>query len=167
IGKTALIHELVRRAHAGLGVDLLQRCRVVQISLRAIAGRFKEKSDATNFFGELCTALTQATDPPILPFIRDVHLAYQLDWEPTLHRLLNQLPRPILGEALPREFEQLTDYWSDLSEFLVPIPVEEPGIDRVRPIVARWSEWVAKERGRAITEEAQRIAIELTARFMG
>lgn len=166
IGKTALVHELLRRAHAGVGLELLRRCRVVQLSLRAIAGRFKEKSDATNFFGELCTTVVQS-DPPILPFIRDVHLAYQLDWEPTLHRLLNQLPRPMLGEALPREFEQLTDYWSELSELLVPIPVDEPTIDRVRPIVRKWSRWQAEQRGRVVTDEAQHIAIELTARFMG
>lgn len=167
VGKTALVYELLRRAYAGRGVALLRHCRVVQLSFRSIAARFKERSDANNFFGDLCTAIVQTTDPPILPFIRDVHLAYQLDWEPTLHRLLNQLPRPILAEALPRELEQLMDYWSELSEFLVPIPVEEPRVDRVRPIVRKWSDWQREQRGRAITEEAQRIAIELTARFMG
>lgn len=167
IGKTAMVQELVRRAHAGTGVELLATCRVVQFSLRAIATRFKERSDATNFFGDLCTAIQQATDPPVLPYFRDVHLAYHLDWEPMLHRFLIQLPRPILAEALPREFEQLTEYWSDLSEHLLPIPVEEPELERVQSIVRGWCAWHAEQRGRVIREDAQRIAIELTARFMG
>src|SRR5690349_16563395 len=51
VGKTAIVHELVRRAHAGTGVPLLRRARVVQLSLRSISARFKEKADATNFFG--------------------------------------------------------------------------------------------------------------------
>ena len=46
VGKTAIVHELVRRAHEGIGVALLRDSRVVQISLRSITARFKERSDA-------------------------------------------------------------------------------------------------------------------------
>ena len=125
VGKTAIVYELVRRARAGVGVPLLREARVVQMSFRAISARFKEKSDGATFFGELCTAiLTSPT--PVVPFFKDVHLAYPLDWEPTLHRFLASLPHPVLAEAQPREFELLLEYWTDLADHLVPIPVEEP-----------------------------------------
>lgn len=171
VGKTAVVYELVRRAHldqdgAIVGVPLLRTARVVQVSLRAISARFKDKADATNFFGELCTAmLTSPT--PIVPFFRDVHLAYVLDWEPTLHRFLAALPHPVLAEALPREFDQLVEYWTDLSEHLVPVPVEEPAPPKVAAMVDRWAEHQAAVAGRAFRPEARRAAIELTARYMG
>ncbi|MCA9493794.1 MAG: AAA family ATPase, partial [Myxococcales bacterium] len=165
VGKTAIIHELVRRAHDGRGVPLLRQARVLQFSMRAISARFKEKSDGANFFGELVSAILASPDP-IVPFFKDIHLAYMLDWEPSLHRLLSSLPHGALGEGLPRELEQLVDYWSDLSEHLVPIPVEEPPTDKVRAIVARWCDH-QHARGRNFRPEAQRGAIELTARFMG
>ena len=166
VGKTAIVHELVRRAHAGTGVPLLCEARVVQMSFRAISARFKEKSDGATFFGELCVAmLTSPT--PVVPFFKDVHLAYPLDWESTLHRFLATLPHPVLAEAQPREFEALLEYWTDLGDHLVPIPVEEPEPTRVRAILSRWSSWRAEQGARAIRPEAQRAAIELTARFMG
>ena len=166
VGKTAIVYELLRRAEAGHGVPLLREARVVQLSLRAISARFKEKSDATNFFGELCAAIV--THPtPIVPFIRDVHLAYSLDWEPMLHHLVAQLDHPILAEASPRELDQLLEYWTDLTDHLAPIPVREPTSDTMKRMLGRWCAWTAERTGRAIHDDAQRTALELTARFMG
>ena len=51
VGKTSVVHELLRRAHAGEGVRSLTQARIVQLSLRSISTRFKEKADAANFFG--------------------------------------------------------------------------------------------------------------------
>ncbi|MEZ4241727.1 MAG: AAA family ATPase [Myxococcota bacterium] len=166
VGKTAIVAELVRRAHEGTGAPLLREARVVQLSLRAISARFKERADATNFFGELCGALL-ASPEPVVPFFRDLHLAYALDWEPTLHRFLDALPHPVLGEALPRELDTLLEYWPDLNEQLVPIPVEEPDTDRLGRLLERWCEHRAAQGGRSFRPEARRAAIELTARFMG
>lgn len=166
VGKTAVVYELVRRAHAGTGVPLLREARVVQLSLRAISARFKEPADATNFFGDLCAVLL--TSPtPIVPFFRDIHLAYVLDWEPTLHRYLASVAHPVLAEGLPREFEQLVEYWNDLAEHLVPIPVEEPGPEQVAAMLSRWSTHQTEVTGRRFRIDGQRTAIELTARFMG
>lgn len=166
VGKTSIIHELVRRAHAGSGVPLLRRARVVQLSLKAISARFKDKAEGTAFFADLVSTLL-AADAPVVPFFRDVHLAYTLDWEPELHRLLANLPHPALAEAVPREFEQLVEYWSDLSDHLVPLPVEEPSPERMRALVSHWAEHQHGASGRVYRPDAQRASIALTARFMG
>jgi len=166
IGKTAVIHELLRRAYTGDGIPFLVGARVVQISLRAIRARFKTPAEATTFFGELCNAIV-ASEVPIVPYIRDIHLAYTFDWEPTLHRLVTRLPHPILAEGAPNEYDELIEYWADLTNHLVAIPVLEPPVPVVRRIVDDWCEWQARIQKREVAPAARRISIELTARFMG
>ncbi|MEQ1505743.1 MAG: AAA family ATPase [Myxococcota bacterium] len=166
VGKTAIVHELIRRSVASDGVPLLREARVVQVSLRAIAARFKEKADATNFFGELCGSIL-ASPTPVVPFFRDLHHALPLDGAPALHRLLAALPHPVLAEAHPRELEQLLEQWPDLAEHLVPIPVEEPAPPVVAAMLHQWCVHHAAATGRGFRGEAERGAIELTARFMG
>jgi len=166
IGKTAVIHELLRRARSGEGVAFLAEARVLQVSLRAIRARFKTPSEATTFFGKFCNAVVASKDP-IVPFIPDIHQAFTFDWEPILHRLVTQLEHPILGEATPNEFDQLVDYWADLGQQLVALPIVEPPIPVVRRIVDDWCGWQERSYQREVSAAARRIAIELTARFMG
>ncbi len=163
VGKTAILGEIVRRAHQGVGIPLLARARVVQISLRTISSRFKDRSEATVYFGQLATTLASAPGP-VIPYFRDIHLAYELDWEPILIRLLTDLETPILAEAPPRELDLLLENWTELADLLVPIPVEEPRNEQLGRLLAAWAEYAAPGR---ITTAAQRSAIELTARFMG
>lgn len=166
VGKTAVIHELIRRAHAGVGVESLTHGRIVQISFRAISAKFREKADATSFFGELVQAIV-AHEEPLIPFVRDVHLAYMLDWEPTLQQLVSQLGRPMLAEGLPREVDQLLEYWSDLNNYLVPIHHREPGQPKMRVLLDQWCGWFRAHEGVEVRDDARRAALELTARFMG
>ncbi|HHO54607.1 MAG TPA: PCRF domain-containing protein [Deltaproteobacteria bacterium] len=168
IGKTAIVYELIRRAHDRIpgSISLLREARVVQLSLRAISAKFKEKSDATNFFADLCAAIVTQPEP-VVPFIRDIHLAYALDWEPTLHQLVSQLEHPILAEGLPREFDQLLEYWTDLTEHLVAIPMREPDQHQMRTLLSAWGTWTESQTGRGFEDGAHRTALELTARFMG
>ncbi len=166
VGKTAVVHELIRRAHAGTGAAVLTRGRIVQLSLRSISTRFKDKADATNFFSELVQKIT-ASDEPLIPFVRDLHLAFALDWEPMLQQLVSGLQRPMLAEGLPREVDQLLEYWTDLTDYLVPIPLREPDQGQMKALLARWCGWVEQQTGRIFAPEAQRAALELTSRFMG
>jgi len=166
IGKTAIVHELLRRARTGEGVGFLADARVLQISLRAIRARFKTSAEGTTFFGDFCNAIVVSKEP-VLPYIRDIHLAFPFDWEPILHRLVTRLSVPILAEATPNEFDQLVDYWADLGDHLVALPVSEPPIPVVRRIVDDWCGWQKDNHQKDVSPSARRIAIELTARFMG
>ena len=166
VGKTAIVHELLRRAYSGEGIPFLIGARVVQISLRAIRSRFKTPAEATTFFGELCNHIVES-EVPIVPYIRDIHLAHAYDWEPTLLRLVTRLPHPIIAEGDPNEYGELIEYWADLTNHLVEVPVSEPPLPAVRRIVDDWCAWQANVNDREVEAPARRMAIELTARFMG
>lgn len=166
VGKTAIAFELIRRAHAGDGVPALRDARVVQLSLRGIAARFTEKGKAATRFAEVCDWIL-ASPQPVVPYIRDLHLAYTFDWEPTLFRFLDRLPHGAIGEAMPNELDSLLEYWSDLDGVIAPIPVEEPSVGALERMVAQWSDWRRERGDRPIEPAARRHAIELTARFMG
>lgn len=165
VGKTAVIHEILRRARSGDFPELAGR-RVVQLSLRGLASRFKNKGEANGFVQSLLDHVSGLSVPPLV-YIRDVHVAYALDLEGALHRFLVRLDAPILAEAYPRELDQLLEYWGDLNELLVSIPVREPSLDQTREVVRQWSTWQHQAGRGPIHDDAQRMAIELTARFMG
>jgi ATP-dependent Clp protease ATP-binding subunit ClpA len=167
VGKSAIFHQLVRRIARGEGPEALRGARVVQIGLAAIAGRFPPNTGkATDFAQRLFDHLLKL-DERIIPLIRDIHVAYHFDWEAILHRYLSRSDLPILAESQPSQFDQLVEYWSDLNDFLVPIAVQEPPPKRVRAIVAQWNDWSVEQGERPFTDEAQRVVIELTARYMG
>ncbi len=165
VGKTAVLHQIVRRASKGEGPAVLQGARMVQVGLGALAGRFADRGKATDFAQRFFDALLVA-DPPVIPVIRDLHAAYGLDWESLLQRYLARADRPILAEALPRGFDEMVEYWAELSAHLVPIVVDEPPPERVRRIVRQWDAFAARG-APAFDADAQAVAIELTGRFMG
>ncbi|MCA9545297.1 MAG: ATP-dependent Clp protease ATP-binding subunit, partial [Myxococcales bacterium] len=167
VGKSAVYHALIDRLHRGEGPEALRGARVVQFSFKAIAGRFPPNTGkATDFAQKLFDYLLSLKEP-VLPLIRDVHAAYALDWEAMLHRFLGRARLPILAEALPSAFDEMVEYWSDLTEYLVPIVVKEPPVPTVKRIVERWDAHGAAHGRRAFQPEAQGVAIELTARYMG
>lgn len=189
VGKTAVFQQLVRNAHLGvvaeapewaLGAggrkvaqvarpspEILQGTRIVQISLSAIAGRFPPNTGKATEFAQRFFSHLLELEQPVIPLIRDIHLAYTLDWEAILARYLSRSKYPVLGEAPPRGFDELVEYWRELNDFLVPITVEEPQADQVRAIVRQWNGWSVEQGERPFTDDAQSIAIELTARYMG
>lgn len=159
VGKTAVIHELLRRAANGQGAPVLASQRVVQISIRSIVSRFKE-GEATAFAQRLFDTLLKE---PLIVYIRDFHMAFGVDWEPVLYRYLCRSSLPLLGEGNRMEVERMLEYSSELAEYIVPVPLEEPRLDRVRQIVTQW----CSRESRPFEPAAQRISIELTSRFLG
>lgn len=164
VGKTAIVHELIRRAVSGDGLAMLRDHPVVQLSLRNLAANFKDKEKAADFARQLFDRF--AADRTIV-FVRDVHVAYALDWEPILYRYLCNSGLPLLGEGYAGAVDQLLEYSSDLAERMVPIPVDEPRPEAVFRIVERWCDEQQARTGRGITADAQRLAVELTGRFLG
>jgi ATP-dependent Clp protease ATP-binding subunit ClpA len=166
VGKSALVHAVVAASHAGTGPPCFRGARFVQLSLRSIASHFKEPSDGTDTLQAIFDHILRA-ETPIVPFVRDVHVAFALDWESSLLRFCNSSPRPFLGEAGGRIFRSMVDCMPDLGEWLVEIPVDEPSVERTRALVGQWAEYQRERTGRIITPVAQRAAIDLTGRFIG
>lgn len=166
VGKSAAIHAIVVAAAEGRGPACFRGARFVQLSLRAISSRFKESSDGAEQFQAIVDHILRSPTP-IVPFIRDLHLAFSLDWESVVLRLGTAGVRPFLAEGARREVQQMLDFTPDLAEWLVTVNVEEPSTAKTRQIVALWAEDQRSRTGRTITPAAQRAAIDLTGRFIG
>lgn len=166
VGKSALVHAIVAASAAGEGPACFRGVTFVQLSLRSIASHFKEASDGTDTLQAIFDHIHRA-DPPIVPFVRDMHVAFSLDWESSLLRFCTGSARPFLGEASGRAFRTMIDCMPDLGDYLVDIPVDEPSVERTRTIVSRWADHQHERTGRVITPVAQRAAIDLTGRFIG
>lgn len=166
VGKTAIVHGIVQNSLAGKGPQCFRGVKFVQVGLRSIASHFKESSDGTDTFQEIVTAIVKSPQP-LVPFVRDIHLAWRLDWESVLLRLCSALGRPLLAEGSLREVNMLMEFSPDLAEWLVPIPIDEPSATQTRRIVGEWAEHQRSRTGRVISPAAQRRAIELTGRFIG
>jgi MoxR-like ATPase len=166
VGKSALVHAIVAASSAGRGPPCFAGARFVQLSLRSIASHFKEASDGTDTVQAIFDHILRSPEP-IVPFVRDVHVAFTLDWESSLLRFASGSPRPFLGEASGRQLRTMIDCMPDLGEWLVDIPVDEPSVERTRTIVAQWADDQHRRTGRIITPVAQRAAIDLTGRFIG
>jgi ATP-dependent Clp protease ATP-binding subunit ClpA len=98
VGKTSLIHHLARLAHCGAGPQPLRGKRLLQFSIRSRAAALKKPEDLRPAFQELVSALIERPGT-IVPFLRDIHVAYFYDCEPQLERLALRFDGVILDEA--------------------------------------------------------------------
>ncbi len=166
VGKTVIVHAIVQAVAAGRGPRVFNGCRVVQLGFRGIISQFSKPWVAAGTVQKIFDHMV-AAPTPIVPFIRDIHLAEPYSWESLLVRLCSRLGRPILAEGNTRGLQGLLDSEPELAEWLIPIPVDEPSTAATRRIVAGWAEDQRQRTGRAIAPVAQRAAIDLTGRFIG
>lgn len=161
-GKTALVHELVRKLSTMETLSALAGRRVVQISLRAVLTTLKKPSeDFGPAFSEFLQAIFEHRGE-IIPFIRDAALAYRLDLESQLLALAEGMDGPVILEGEESEMKSVLEYEPAIASTYLPILVEEPKLPVVERIVRRWSE----ESARTITRAGQRMAVELCHRFL-
>jgi ATP-dependent Clp protease ATP-binding subunit ClpC len=181
VGKSALVHELLRRIHApGTAADasgaspqpsaqLLARLgerRVVQISMRHRAASLRDpRQQMGEEMQQLVDALC-ASSEPIAPFFRDIHLAYQFDLEPHFETLAIKFDGPVLAEGDAVLVQILLEYHPELDQHFVTLSVPEPGLDRMQAILDRWSEDQATRMGVRFTPEALSHALYLSHRFL-
>lgn len=166
VGKTAVIHELLRRAADGDGPLILRDRPVLQLGLRATAGRFAKREEAAEAFHKVL-AHVRSLDPEPILYIRDLHAAFALDWEALILRHLTQSTVPMLGEAQPPGLHDMLEYSSDLAEYIVPIPMAEPRRDAMVTILDAWSERIKSETSVDVLPRARRALLDLTGRFLG
>lgn len=149
VGKSALIHELVLRSHQQGETSLFFGKRVIQFSLRQRGSAVKTADDMGPEMQSLMTALTEF--PDIVPYFRDIHLAYDYDLEPQLEALCFKIPNPVLGEGELGRLESMLESSPELHQNYVIVRLEEPTLERAQEILTQWS-----------TEEAERTAVTFT-----
>ena len=164
VGKSAIVHELVRRSEARSEPGAIAGKRVLQISLRTRASALLKPEQMRPAMQKLVEALVASSDD-VVPFFRDLHVAYEYDLEPHLQSLAMRLRGPILAEAHPLTFDRMLEGTPGLEPFYVGLPILEPDLERMAAILARWAD-AHRARGRSFTPEALRRATELAHRFL-
>lgn len=165
VGKTAVVHEIVRRAARGEGPAALAGRRVLQFSFRQRAAglaRLEQLRPATQ---RLWNALATES-ASVVPFLRDIHVAYQADLEPQLHALAVRWPGPILAEGHRATLLAMFENYPDLAERYVLLDVTEPDLPRAWRILEAWGREVAPRKGAAFSRDALEEALQLAHRFL-
>ncbi len=164
VGKTAVLQELVRRAHAGSGPEVLRGRRFLQFSLRARASALTKAEQLRPEMQKLVAALIDRADG-VVPIFRDLHLAYSYDLEPQFQLLALRFGGPILAEGERRLLDAMFEHTPELEQHYVPLPLSEPDLGVTERILKAW----AAERARAgmrFEEAALLAALELSHRFL-
>ncbi len=160
VGKTTVIHELIRRAQAGRGPQRLAGRRVVEISLRRRVSSLARPYDIHSEVHKLAEALRGLRRPPVL-FIRDIDIAHQLS-------LADRLPYlgdgPILAEGSEHAVSAMLEEDAALRQQFAPLAIEEPSLERAERILRAWAEH-ADRHSRRFGADAIEHALVLTHRF--
>ena len=163
VGKTAVIQEWIRRQVEGDADGTLAGRRVLQFSVQRIAASQRKDHSIGDTFNELIDALLNSD---VIPYIRDIHLAYDYDLESHLQALAYQLGHPILGEADRLALATLFEYSPELEQHYVPVYVEEPSLATMEKLLDAWATARAENDGILFEEYAIRDALYLCYRFI-
>ncbi len=161
VGKSAVIHELVRRTLDGRGPAALEGKRVLQLSIRNRASALLKPEQIRPEMQKLIAALLPLSDH-VVPFFRDIDLAFALDLEPHLTLLGMRFHGPILAEGDGSGVETLLETTPDLDRQFLMLKVPEPDMPTMERIVARWAE----HREQSYEPRALGTALELSHRFL-
>ncbi len=164
VGKTAIVRELVLRANKGSGIVALAGKRVLELSLRARLASCSKPEQMHPAMEQLVAALLEA-DGAVVPFFRDIDVAYQLDLEPLFARLAARLSAPILAEGDAYAVEAMLEGAPDLEHHFTRVLVPEPDLEKTERIVQHWT-LRQQSLGRDFATPALSTAVELTHRFV-
>ena len=164
VGKTALVYELVRalarpESTAEIGAA---RPRVVQLSVALRLSRLKRQNQIFEALATLMDALPRL-EQPVIPFIRDGDLIYQLTLAPQLETFCVRLSRPMIVEGRPGPMNAMLEAYEQLEQHLVTVPVEEPTVEHT---IARLNGWASARRPAPVRPDAVEEAVYLTHRFL-
>ncbi|MFQ5502149.1 MAG: AAA family ATPase [Phycisphaerae bacterium] len=165
VGKTAVVHELVRRGLSGEGPARLRRTRVLQISLQRRASSLKDTYLICEEMQKLVEALRRTTRRLAL-FIRDLSLAYEYDLEPQLAALAYAFRGPLIGEGTEADVTTLLESDPCLRQHFMTVRIDEPSFDKSRVILRSWAQGRRETTGQIFSTSAVEQALLLSHRFL-
>ena len=166
IGKTSIIHELVRRIESGHTLLELKGQQVLQLSLRRRASGLQQPSKQMR--PEMQKLVNALIDPGcnFIPYFRDLHLAYAFNLEPQLQLLSFQLQVPILAEGERKTIQSMLEETPELSQEFLTINIEEPSLSTAQRILEQWSEEQQKQGRLNFSPNSLEEALYLSHRFL-
>ena len=166
IGKTSIIHELVRRIESGHALLELRGQQVLQLSFRRRASGLKQPGSQMRPEMQKLVSAFQIPGSNFIPYFRDLHLAYAFDLEPQLQLLSFQLEVPILAEGERKTIQSMLEETPELSQQFLTINIEEPSLSTTQRILERWSEEQQKQGCLIYAPESLEEALYLSHRFL-
>ncbi|NOX59443.1 MAG: ATP-dependent Clp protease ATP-binding subunit [Planctomycetes bacterium] len=163
VGKTAIVHELIRRAQTDRQFDRLWKRQVLQISIQRRSVSLPRNQQVGTLFDAFVDAVKQSWRPPVI-FIRDVELAYEFDLESALASLAGFTKAPVICEGSAEGISRLIEDNRELQQHFVTVAIDEPDLTRTESILRTWS---AQKGDRTFAESGIQEAIALTHRFLG
>jgi MoxR-like ATPase len=164
VGKTAVIHELVRRSHDA-DDSVLANKRILQLSLKQRASALNRPVDQMRpEMQKLVEALLALED--VVPFFSDMQLAFNYDLEPQFQSLAIRLGGPLLCEGMARTLKAMFEITPELEHYYICLAVEEPSLERTGNILSAWNEELRQNEGQVFTPAALQEALYLTHRFL-
>jgi ATP-dependent Clp protease ATP-binding subunit ClpC len=166
IGKTSIIHELVRRIEAGHTLLGLRGQEVLQLSLRRRASGLRQPNSQMR--PEMQKLVTALLDPRcnFIPYFRDLNLACTFYLEPQLQLLSFQLEVPILAEGDRKTIQSMLEETPELSQHFVTINIEEPSLSTAKRILELWSEEQRRQVRLNFSPDSLEEALYLSHRFL-
>ncbi len=165
VGKTAIVHELVRRCVAGADETLAQRT-VLQLSLRRRAGTLKEPGEQMRpALQKLQSALARQPEPIVL-FFSDLELAYGYDLELPFLSLAHRIPGRLICEGQRSGIKAMMESTPGIESQFLLLPIEEPDPPRMARVL---NAWAADQESRGLSRVepgALDEALHLTNRFL-
>ncbi len=165
VGKTAIVHELVRRAVAGQGPTPLRDRRVLQFSFKQRVAGLRKPEQLRPETQRLADALVALGGAHAL-FFRDAHCAYTYDLEAQLHGLALRFQGPILCEGERPTVQAMLENSPELAERYTLLEVEEPDLETSARLLAHWAQDMQAAHGRGFSARALHEALHLTHRFL-
>ena len=166
IGKTSVIHELIRRIASGNTLINLKGKQVLQLSLRRRASGLKQPNNQMRpEMQKLVSALLER-DCNVIPYFRDIHLAYTFDLEPQLQLLSFQLAVPILAEGDRTTIQSMLEETPELSQQFLTIDIEEPSLTTTQRIMTRWRQDQKQNNHLDFSSDSLEEALYLSHRFL-
>jgi MoxR-like ATPase len=166
IGKTSIIHELVRRIESSHTLLDLKGKQVLQLSFRRRASGLKQPN--SQMHPEMQKLVTALLDPAcnFIPYFRDLHLAYAFNLEPQLQLLSFQLEVPILAEGESKTIQSMLEETPELSQQFLTINIDEPSLSTAQRILELWSEEQQKQGRLNFSPDSLEEALYLSHRFL-
>jgi len=165
VGKTAAVHEWVRRLHACTEPSPWTGKRIEQMSIRRRASMLRAPREMIgDDFQKLAVALGKADDG-VIPFFRDLHLADPFNLEAAFVTLAMARPGLMLAEGERRAIEAIFEWETAFERHFVLVTVEEPSIEQAEHILRQWCDHQAKRGSNRFTSAAVEQALYLSHRF--
>lgn len=168
VGKTTLVEGVAAHlAGATAGApDESAPHRVLEISLRGVCARAKNRAGLATLFRDLTQLLKVCDD--VIPFVRDLHVAWELDLESILDDLFIRVGRAWIGEGELGPIEGVLESTPGIDSQATIVRVEEPREDAARALAIEWAKARAGK-GRVwtdvVSEAALFGALDIAQRF--